>query len=148
MPIVSSFEFGVRAKVNNNCLITASSLDFGDNGIELERRGNDGVSTITVRCSSGANYSVALDAGTGAGATVAERRMTHDDGPEFLLYGLYLDSARTRPWGDGSAGTDILSGTGQGMFSGNAHSVFGRVLPQPLPPTGRYRDRITATITF
>ena len=148
MPIVSYFEFGVWATVQNDCAISASSLDFGATGIEIARSATDAVSTISVRCTSGTNYTVALDAGTGSGATVAERRMTREGGPELLLYGLYLDNARTRPWGDGSAGTATLSATGSGTQSTNAHSVYGRVLPQSQPPSGRYRDTITATITF
>jgi spore coat protein U-like protein len=148
MPIVSYFEFGVWATVQNDCSITASSLDFGVTGAQLATTARDAVSTLSVRCTSGTNYNVALDAGTGSGASVAQRRMTRDSGSETLLYGLYLDSARSQIWGDGSSGTSTLSGTGNGTQSTTAHSVYGRLVPQAQPTTGTYRDTITATIMF
>ena len=148
MPIVSYFEFGVWATVQSDCAISASSLNFGATGMEIARSATDAVSTISVRCTSGTQYTVALDAGAGSGASVTERRMTRDGGPDVLLYGLYLDSARTRIWGDGSAGTNTLSATGNGTQSTNAHSVYGRLAPQVQPPSGQYQDTITATITF
>lgn len=148
MAIVSYFEFGVWATVQNDCSITASALDFGVTGAGLAKSATDAVSTLSIRCTSGAPYNVALDAGTGSGATVMERRMTLDGGPEVLRYSLYLDSARTQVWGDGSGGTGTLSATGNGSQSTNVHSVYGRLAPQAQPPTGTYRDTITATVTF
>lgn len=148
MPIVSYFEFGVWATVQSDCSITASALDFGAAGVELASRATDAVSSISVRCASGVSYTVALDAGTGSGATVTQRRMKRDGGAETLLYTMYLDSARTQIWGDGSSGTRTLTGTGSGTEAANNHSVYGRLLPQTPPPYGQYRDTITATITF
>ena len=148
MPMVSRFEFGVWATVQGDCSITASSLDFGAAGLELSRTATDAVSTITMRCTQGTAYTIALDAGTGSGATVSERRMTRDAGPETLRYSLYRDSARTQVWGDGSAGTVMQSGTGTGTQNSINHSVYGRLVPQAEPPTGTYHDTITATVTF
>jgi spore coat protein U-like protein len=148
MPIVSYFEFGVWATVQGDCAISASSLDFGAFGVALAERATDAVSTLSIRCTEGTNYTVALDAGMGSGATVAERRMTRDGGSELLRYGLYRDSLRSQPWGDGSSGTSTVSGTGSGTQSTNSHSVYGRLMAQPPPPDGKYRDTITATVTF
>jgi len=148
MTIVSRFEFSVRATVQGDCAITASNLDFGSTGLELAASATDAVSSITIRCTKGLPYSISLDAGTGAGATVSERRMTRIAGQEILRYGIYKDSARSQSWGDGSAGTGTVSGIGGGTQSTNLHSVYGRVLVQSQPPSGQYRDTITATVTF
>lgn len=148
MPIVSRFEFGVWATVQGDCKINASSMDFGSSGVELEHTAIDAVSTISMRCSLGIAYTIALDAGTGVGATVTERRMTLNPGTDTLAYSLFRDSARSQVWGDGSAGTQTLSGTGSGTQTSNDHSVYGRLVPQLRPPAGKYRDTITATVTF
>lgn len=148
MPLVSYFEFGVWATVQSDCAISASALDFGALGVALAEQATDAVSTLSVRCTEGTPYSVALDAGVGSGATVADRRMTRDGGSELLRYGLFLDSMRTQPWGDGSSGTRTLAGSGSGTQSTNSHSVYARLAPQLPPPNGKYRDTITATVTF
>lgn len=148
MTIVSRFEFSVRATVQGDCAIAASNLDFGTTGLAVAESATDAVSTITIRCTKGLPYSIALDAGTGNGATVVERRMTRVTGQELLRYGLYTNSARSQPWGDGSAGSSTVPGTGSGIQSTNLHSVYGRIVPQTQPPGGQYRDTITATVTF
>jgi len=148
MPIVSRFEFGVWANVVADCAVTASTLDFGVAGIGLSSTTSQAVSTISLRCTSGVNYTIALDAGTGTGATVAQRRMTRDGGNEHLVYGLYRDSARTQPWGDGSSGSQTVSGTGSGTQSTENHTVYGRLDSQTPPPSGEYLDTITVTVTF
>jgi len=134
--------------VQGDCSITASSLDFGAAGVELARSATDAVSTISMRCTQGTAYTISLDAGSGSGATVTERRMTRDGGPESLRYTLYRDSARNQVWGDGSAGSVTQSGTGTGTQNSINHSVYGRLLPQSPPANGNYRDTITATVIF
>lgn len=144
MPIVSVFEFGVWATVQNECSLSASPLDFGGVGVALANQPVDAQGSISVNCGQGIGYTLALDAGTGNGATVRDRRMTRDAGGELLRYGLYRDAARTQVWGE--SGSDLVTGTGSG--SGNTHTVYGRLNAQPPPPAGQYRDTITVTLTF
>ena len=69
-------------------------------------------STITATCASGADYTIALNAGV-QGGTVALRRMAAGGGT--LNYNMYSDPGRTTIWGDGTAGTSPLPGSGSGV---------------------------------
>jgi len=148
MPIVSRFEFSVNATVDPDCTVSASPLAFGTAGVTLSATAVDATSTISATCTLELPYSLSLNAGTGAGATVAQRKLTRTGGNETLTYGLYSDAARSRPWGDGSAGTSTVTSTGGGVTVVRTHTVYGRLPAQATPPSGEYSDTVTVTITY
>jgi spore coat protein U-like protein len=93
---------------------------------------------------SGTSYSLGLNAGVGAGATVTTREMT---GPASvpLSYQIFQDSARTTNWGN-TVGTDTVAGTGDG----SAQTIY--IYPQApggqnVAP-GTYNDTITVTVNY
>ncbi len=136
--------FNVTATINPACTIQASELNFGT----YAEAQVDGQSTITVTCTSTTAWEVALNAGSSAGATIGNRRMT-GPGPSNLNYGLFTDAARTVTWGDKPAlpGQNTVSGFGTG--SAQALTVFGRIPGgQGTANPGAYLDTITVTITF
>jgi spore coat protein U-like protein len=141
--------FGVSAVVNPNCLVTATDLAFGGYDGTAAKTGTAGIS---VRCTSGASFSVALNAGTTTGGTFAQRLLA-GSGANRLQYNLYTTVGATTIWGDNSTGTGIMSGTGGGMASGSAvpFTVFG-VLPDNAfnqgAPSGNYSDSILVTVTY
>jgi spore coat protein U-like protein len=98
---------------------------------------------VTAYCVNGTNWTIALGAGTGSGATPYNRSMTA--GPYHLAYALYSDAARTKIWGN-TAGTDTVSGVGDG--TPQIVSVYGRVPAGALPGVGIYADTVVASITF
>jgi spore coat protein U-like protein len=134
--------FTVQVTVTTSCLInSAGTLGFGSQGVLT---GNvDNTSTIQVQCTSTTPYNIGLDAGTGAGATVASRRMTA--GAATVSYTLYRDASRTQVWGD-AVGTNTVAATGTG--AGQNHTVYGRVFSQTTPAPGTYTDTITVTVTY
>ena len=148
MPIVSRFEFSVFATVQADCSVSATTLDFGASGVGLATAPVNANSAITMTCAEGVNYSIALNAGQGSGATPADRKLTRSGGPETLLYRLYSDAARNRLWGDGSTGTSTVSGTGNGVQSPRTHLVYGTLAAQPPSRAGQYGDTITVTVTY
>ncbi|HUO20803.1 MAG TPA: spore coat U domain-containing protein, partial [Steroidobacteraceae bacterium] len=106
--------------------------------------------TLSVRCSRGAAFTVAMDAGAGGG-TLAQRLMAQ--GAAHLQYNIYTSAARTTVWGDGSVSSAVVAGLGKGLASGQAiaETVYG-VLPdsaanQQLPP-GLYTDTVLVTISY
>jgi len=124
------------------CTISsAAALDFGNQGALAANV--DQVSTIHVTCTSATPYNIGLDAGTGAGATVATRKMT--SGGAAVSYSLYSDRAHKTAWGT-TVGTDAVAATGNG--SGQSYTVYGLVPPQPAPAPGTYTDTITVTVTY
>lgn len=134
-----SAPFTVQAVVPDNCLISAQTVDFGSHGVLA---GNlDATGAVSVTCTQGTAYSVALNNGqTGTGPTA--RRMVL--GAAYVTYGLYRDAARTQPWG-ASAG-QTAGGTGSG--AAQPLTVYGRVPPQTTPAAGTYSDVVIATVTY
>ena len=81
-----STTFQVLATVVSDCTITnAPNIDFGNVGVTTAN--TDITSTVTIACTPGTAYTVALDPGTGAGSTITDRRMA---GPSLPARGLHL----------------------------------------------------------
>lgn len=129
------------ATVTSKCTVVSTPLNFGVAG--TLNQVVDSSSTLTVLCTSGTPYSIALSAGLGAGATTAVRKMTGTGGA--VSYALYQDAARTTVWGDAN-GVDTLSGTGTG--TDQDLTVYGRVPIQVTPSPGSYSDTIVVTVTY
>jgi spore coat protein U-like protein len=137
-----SFPFTVSATVINNCNIGATNLSFGTAGVL--GAGINALGSLSVTCTNGDAWRISLNGG-GSG-NVAARNMQRQGGGGSVSYQLYTDAARSVPWGDGSAGTTRVTGTGSG--TSQAATVYGRVPPQATPLPGNYSDTITATIEF
>jgi len=136
-----SATFRVSATVQSDCTITAADLAFGTLG--LLAANVDATSTLTITCTSGANYQIALNAGTVSGSTIEDRQMA--SGVNTLGFQLYKNAARTQIWGQ-TAGMDTVGGSGTGAAA--TVTVYGRVHPQLTPPAGTYETQITATISY
>jgi len=137
-----TFPFTASATVINNCLISATNVSFGTAGVLKASLVATG--SISARCTNGDAFRISLNGG--ASGNVAARTLLQQGGGGVVNYQLYTDSAYSIPWGDGTAGTSMVTGTG----SGNAQSinVYGRVPAQSTPAPGNYSDTITATIVF
>lgn len=135
--------FQVSITIQGACQVVATNtLDFGTQGILASDI--DATTTLSVQCTDGTAYDIGLDAGTGAGATIATRKMT---GPASATidYLIYSDPGRTQLWGV-SIPADTVSGTGDGAQQD--YTVYGRVPGQTTPAAGTYTDTITVTVTF
>ena len=133
----STANFTVTASVAAACTIGASNLAFGaytGNTLDIN-------STVTANCVTGTTYSIALNAGIGAGATTAVRKLT--SGANTLNYALYSDAAHSAIWG---TGPDAVSDTGTG--TSQSKNVYGRISAGLTPVAGSYTDTVIATITF
>lgn len=136
-------QFNVTITIQSNCLVvSATDLAFGTQGVISANI--DVQSTISVQCTNTTPYTIGIDAGNGAGATVAARKMT---GPAAatVTYSAYRDAARTLVWGT-TIGTDTVAATGSG--SAQPVTVYGRVPPQTTPAAGAYSDILTVTVTY
>ncbi len=135
--------FTVQMTINGQCVInSASNIDFGANGVI--NANVDATGTLVVQCTNGTTYNIGLNAGTGTGATVAQRRMT-GPGAAVINYGLFRDSGHATVWGN-TIGTDTQAGTGNG--AAQSLTVYGRVAPQTTPAPGSYTDTVTVTLTY
>ncbi|MEJ0002850.1 MAG: spore coat U domain-containing protein [Pararobbsia sp.] len=136
-----AFTFEADATVLNSCNVSATNVAFGAAGL-LDSALN-ATGSLNVQCTNNDAYRIALDGG--ASASVAARNMRRPGGGT-VGYQLYLDSAHTAPWGDGSGGTSMATFTGTG--STQTIPVYGVVPAQKAPAPGNYSDTITATISF
>lgn len=134
--------FTVTATVAAACTISATDLAFGTYS-PAAALPTDASSTVTTTCTLAAPYNIGLNAGTGAGATVAARKMT--SGANTLTYSLFQDVARLVVWGN-TIGTDTVVGVGTGLAVGTP--VHGRIPALQNVAVGGYADTITATVTF
>lgn len=137
-----TFPFTVNATVVNNCNITASNVAFGSAGVLSSALIATG--TITTVCTNGDAFKIALNGG--ASANVGARTMQRSGGGGTVNYQLYIDSAHSSAWGDGTGSTATQAGTGSGLQQ--VFTVYGRVPVQTTPAPGNYSDTITATIYF
>ena len=132
------------ASINANyvagCLINATPLNFGNIGIITAPI--DSLSVLSVKCSNGSSYSVALDGGLTGASDPTLRRMKFST--NTLFYGLFQDPARQYPWGP-TLPQSVL-GTGSGGIQ--EVPVYGRIRTQQTPPPGLYLDTIVATVTY
>ena len=132
----------VQMTITASCTVnSAATLNFGTQGVLTTNV--DQTSTIQVTCTNTTPYNIGLNVGTGAGATVASRKMT--SGGNTVNYTLYSNAGRTTVWGN-TVGTDTVAATGNG--SGQNYTVYGRVPPQAAPAPGTYTDTITVTVTY
>jgi spore coat protein U-like protein len=148
---VVTTSFAVGAIVNKLCRVNANALNFGAYAPGAGAR--QAQSPVRVACTKGTAYSIALDAGSTAGGTFTQRLLLNQTAgdTDTLQYNLYTAAARTTVWGDGSAGTQTVGGTGTGLSRIQRSNVFGQLVDSASNQNvsaGTYRDRITVTVMF
>ena len=110
------------------------------NVITASATGSGGTGTLGLNCTTGTNYTVALD--NGLNASGSQRRMASSV-PAYISYNLYQDSAHALPW---NSTTGTLTGTGTG--SAIPLIVYGPVpAAGTTPAAGVYSDTVTMTVT-
>ena len=137
-----SFGFTVNATAINDCTIGVTPMAFANASILT---GNlRSTSTVSVRCVNNNAYQIALNGGVVA-ASVTGRQMKNTLTTDKVNY--LLSATLDGPvWGDGTAGTSMVTGTGTGASV--PLTIFGRVPAQTSPRPGDYKDTVTATIYF
>ena len=136
--------FEVSANVKKNCVINAGELAFGDWTVETDATST---STITVRCTSGTDFTVNLDAGQHADGDISQRQM---EGPGSVNVRYNLYTAANLVWGNGTTG-DNDGGTGAGMGSPQNLTVTGKLKVadnEGAIEPGLYTDTVTATVEY
>ncbi|MFC5510082.1 spore coat U domain-containing protein [Massilia jejuensis] len=137
----STLPFQVRATVINDAVINASNLQFGSSSVLTGTvRAN---AALALQLTANNAYRIALDGGMHG--SVGERRMRNALTGETVRY--VISGTPDGPgWGDGTAGTSTVAGTGTGTVQ--SLPLYGRVPPQPTPSPGDYKDTLTVTVYF
>lgn len=126
-------QFQVTATVVKKCKISATTIAFGnyDPATSLPAEG-----TLTLKCTKGTLYSVALDDGsTGA------RQMSQ--GSEVLDYELYSDAGHSTVWPSALAPATVSA-----VGNDETLTIFAQIPADQYPAPGPYSDTVTATINY
>lgn len=134
--------FTVSARHTGSCTVSATTLDFGTQGV-LDND-VDATNTVTVTCTNGASYSVGLNEGTTSGGTTTARKMVGQTSSATIDYQMFQDAARTTNWGNASG--SWVTGTGTG--SAQSLTIYGRMPAQTTPQPDTYTDTVTVTVTY
>jgi spore coat protein U-like protein len=137
----TSTSFTVSATNVTQCSVSSTAVNFGSQG--LLNANLDATGTISLTCTNGAPYAIALNGGNSGASDPTQRKLVN--GANQATYGLYRDSARTSPWGS-TSGTNNQAGTGTGVSQN--YTVYGRVPPQTTPAPGTYSDTVVVTLTY
>jgi spore coat protein U-like protein len=145
----TSTTFAVTATVNATCSATATALAFpaytpGAGAVT-------GTSTISLKCTNGAQPTVALNPGTTAGDAFTQRLMA--SGANTLQYNLYTTAGFGTVWGDGTGTTKTVQvpAASTGLADVLTLTVYGQLPDSATNKSavpGSYSDTITATVTY
>ena len=133
------------------CTMSTTSLVFGQY-VPSRDGPTDFTATITVTCAATGTSSAAVEGTIGLIGSAGPGDRELAAGAHRLRYQLYLDAARTIPWGDGSGGTrtkaiSIIASPGH--FARQAHTVYGRIRGrQARTMVGNYSAQITAVLHY
>lgn len=101
------------------------------------------------------SYTLSLSLGIRASGNQRRMAATVATGTGYLGYGLFSDSQRQQPWGDGGASGVAVGGTittsllGLVCLPGNrSHTVYGRIPASQNVPAGSYADSVVLTVTY
>lgn len=136
-------QFNVTATVLANCAVSATNLVFGTYTASSPTP-LTASSTVSVTCTNSLAYTVALDGGSVA-ASVAAREMS-DGATHTLNYQLYTANTYASIWGDGTASTVTVAGTGNG--AAQPLTVYGRIPASQFVTAGSYLDHVTVSVTY
>jgi spore coat protein U-like protein len=139
--------FAVTSSMLATCSATATALAFSAYTPGGGAKANN--SSISIKCTKNTPFTVALNRGTTAGGTVAQRLMAF--GANTLQYNLYTTAAFTTVFGDGSGASQTEAGSGAGIATAVAFTVFGQLpdnAPNQAAAPGGYTDTITVTVSY
>jgi spore coat protein U-like protein len=138
----------IAARADVTCTATVTGIAFGGYN-PLASADDDSSGNIGVACtptSPGAvSYTIGISAGSGSLTT---RQLVQ--GNQSLGYNLFLNATRVEIWGDGTAGTTMVSDSytiSQTVVS-RTYGVYGRIPARQNKPAGSYADLVTVTVTY
>ena len=107
-----------------------------------------GTGVISVTCSTGAPYTVGLDAGlhpSTPGDTTTRRMAGAAQTTSYVTYDLWQNAGATTHWGNNSP-VDTVGGTGTG--AAQQITVYGQIPAQTQAQADVYMDTVTITVNY
>jgi spore coat protein U-like protein len=133
----------ISANVVVTCTVSTTAVNFGDySGTQIDNLGSD----VTVNCTSGTQYNIAMDAGQHLAGTT--RRMADGLG-NYLGYAIY--GPDNNNWGDNDfANTYSLRPSVPGVGDGldQSYTINARIFADQAVPIGAYTDVVNVTVHY
>lgn len=143
--------FPLSAQALTQCSVTAGDVVFGNytfsHTTATEAAGNVSVScSILGLVSLLVSYNIQLS--QGSSTSYAPRKMAQ--GANLLNYNLYTTAGRSTVWGDGTAGSSIVSdGYWLGLLTVvRSYAVYGQIPAGQNVPAGVYSDTTVVTVNY
>lgn len=135
--------FTVSMTITDQCIVnSATNLSFGTSQGVITAA-VDSTSTITVQCTTGTPYTIALT--VPVGETAAARVMTGtNNAAHTLTYALFQDLNHANVWGQSVGNTQ--GGTGNGQQQ--PYTVFGHVPVQTTPAADAYSETVQLVVSY
>jgi spore coat protein U-like protein len=139
------------------CTPSTPTINFGAYDI-LAGSALDGVGSFSVTCTHNKNNNQTVTYKATV-ATTPTRQLAPPSGTDRVAYQLYVDSARTQVWGDGTGSTFTITGTvtmnGSVSVTDAPKNFYGRITPggqdvsaaSPGPAPTIYSQTLTITVT-
>jgi spore coat protein U-like protein len=127
------------------CSMSATGVNFGEvTGGQLSTTG-----AIVLRCTGNGTVAYTISLTTGLSGIYGLRQMSN--GTDMLGYNLYGEASLGTIWGDGTGGSQVVSGKIQ--MGGNPVvitpvPIFARLPVQRAPTPGSYSDNIVASLHY
>jgi spore coat protein U-like protein len=150
-PTTITTTFQVSATVQSKCTVIAGPVVFSAYTPLGGAQTANG--TIAVKCTNGTKFTVALDKGSTAGGTIAQRLMVGSLPANTLQYNLYIAAGPTftTVFGDNTSGSQTVGGTGTGLGTAVIVTAYGQLpdnATNQLAVPDTYTDTITASVTY
>ncbi len=126
------------------CTVSVTPLNFGAYDV-FDAGPRDSTATVTYKCSSPVS-TVTITLDRGRAPTFNQRQMVQ--GPHALNYNLYLDTARSLIWGDGTGGTRVYSAANPPANQSVTVTMYGRIPARQKVRAGVYSSTVAVTINF
>ncbi len=125
------------------CTITTTSVTFGSYHV-FSSAHLDSTGSVTYTCDTVSSITIALD--RGRAPSFNPRHML--DGTDTVHYNLYLDTAHTTIWGDGTKGTNVYSDPSTPVNKPVTVTIYGRIPARQNVRAGTYTDTVRVIINF
>ena len=135
---VLCLHIGATSSHAAQCTVSTTGLAFGAYD-QFSTLPNDSNGSVQITCDAVIGYTVAVNAGVSGSLN---RAMAF--GAYRLNYNLFTESTRTVVWGDGSAGSARVSGSGTSAVI----PLYGRIPARQNVPAGSYADTLIVTVNY
>jgi spore coat protein U-like protein len=136
----------------NSCSVNYTPFHFGQNYEPIPGTNPvDYTSIVTVSCTDAEAVTYTIALGSSDNTSLPFRQMREPNSQDLLNYNFYLDATRQIIWGNGVAGTSVVTKTLKCDPTSPAcnETIYGRIAPnQPLVHPGEYVDQIQITLEY